>query len=168
MKSRFIRALTVGAALLIPVGSVAVLGSSSAGAVTKLLAAGSGATLPTVGTITLAGITLNYTGTNTASNRPISPTLKAAITAKDTTTPGVFKILSGAKVTLAGVGTQAAKNGCVITINKVITLTFTSPNQLTGSVIPTAAQVTVTGCAGGITATIKGQIAGKAIKIKLI
>ena len=168
MKSRFIRALTVGAALLIPVGSVAVLGSGIASAKTKLLTTTSKASLAGVGSITLDGITLNYTGLNTASGRTVTsnPTLKAKVTATDATTGA--KIVSGAKVTLTGTGSTTAKNGCVITIGRVITLTFTSPSQLTGSITPTSAQVTVTGCAGGVTSTIKTEIVGKAISIKLI
>jgi hypothetical protein len=99
----------------------------------------------------------------------MSPTLKAAITAKDTTTPTIFKINSGAKVTITETGATTKENGCVITINKVITLTFTSPNQLNGTVKPSSTQVTVTGCAtptnNGI---IKAQIVTQNITIKLI
>src|ERR1700722_5518886 len=89
MKSSFIRALTVGPALLVPVGSVAVLGGGDAGAVTKLLQTGSYITFSgtIIGSITLKTITLNYTGLNSPMNRPVSMalTLKANIAATDAT-----------------------------------------------------------------------------------
>jgi len=168
MKSRLIRALAIGAALAVPIGGGAVFGSGVAGANSKLLQTGSILTFGGISSVTLAGITLNYTGLNSPTNRPVSlsPTLKANITATDATAGA--KILSGAKITFTGTGSTADKSGCVITINKRITLTFTSPSQLNGSVTPTAAQLTVTGCAGGITSTIKAEIVGKAISIKLI
>jgi hypothetical protein len=114
MKSRlFIRALCVGAALLVPAGGLAVLGAGTAGATTITLGSPSSANLGGLGSMTLAGKVIPGSsgqisiGTHFA-NITITSTgkvnLKASITTTVLVTPPITITFKSVQALLSGTG----------------------------------------------------------------
>ncbi len=167
MKSHILRALSVGAALLIPVGGLAVLGTGVAGATggTKLISP-SKATLAGA-SIKLTGVTVSWTSTTAAWTSATTLTitsgagLKATVATSQKLTSGVIKIKSGTAITIKG----GATNNCVITINKAFTLTNVSSTEYKGTKAFAAATITFgASCATGASAA-KTRIPGNNIVV---
>jgi hypothetical protein len=170
MKSRVFRAVGVGAALLIPVAGMVVLGAGVAGATTLTATSTAAFGVTTIlGHITLVGVTVNLTtGTavawSSATGRPVSTSahLKANIVAKQTTS----KIVSGATVTLVATGGTTGENNCKITLKVPVTLNKTAAHTIWFGSTPrlTSSQTTVTGCA---TPTVDSFIHGEITNTKI-
>jgi hypothetical protein len=185
MKSRTIRALAIGAALLVPVGSLTLLGVGVAGATITLATATSKDCLGSFGCIALAGVTVNDTSTTSAAWRGaaglavsgssgitagISASQKTTSIRVGTTNATEVKILSGVVVTLTQTGATTHKNGCVIMISTAVTLVRV-PKTLkwNGTKTISSTKVAVTGCSLAATDTaIKADIAGAKITVTQI
>lgn len=173
MKSHMLRAVSVAAALLIPVGGLTILGAGVAGA--KTLSTGSFATLTGVGKIKLTGVKANTTSTTTtawttSTGKTITATnhITANVTASQKkTATTTIKIKSGSQIVIIETGTPKPTNGCGILITVPVVLTKTGTTQWTGSVTPAATKIvekTVTKCGS----SPKTRIVGHPIKIKEI
>ena len=159
MKSRlFIRAMCVGAALLVPAGGLTVLGIGTAGAVTIKTVATSTAKLGTIGTLTLSGMacgtiskTTNRVVTCTVSNlqgtlkRGTTVIGKGLITLKLTLTitSGAFAGVKVKTVKILLKTTTTGTNGCKI--NGIPSETYTKTTTLVWKIsTKSLAAVTVT------------------------
>jgi hypothetical protein len=181
MKPRLlIRALCVGAALLVPAGGLAVLGVGTAGATgqTTLLVSGTikigpigPATLPTKqcspvtgpGTFqcSLAGIQATF---RTTFNLTITlATLLYTITPKGTITAAVIQ--AGANVTISATGATAGFNGCKILTIPRIKFTKSGTKWIATTVSTTGVVIKTTACT---TRTLLGtDIAGHKLSSSL-
>ena len=139
MKPRLlIRVLCVGAALLVPAGGLAVLGTGTAGAaaLTVQLVATSTAKLGTFGTATLVGVLCNI-GTKTVAGKKTCPLIltKSAsalqIPIKNTAGTMFLKILlTGSKATVTINATKKIRKITFKTGN-IATLTIKQPSTIT-------------------------------------
>jgi hypothetical protein len=179
MKSRlFIRALCVGAALLVPAGGLSVLAVGTAGA-TQTTTTTSKATLGTLGLITLKGKTctttvvgthqcsLNGTYAISGTGAGLTATLKAAllITVKAALTIKKGTIKTGWVFTIGGSATTTFK-GCKITVNEPVTFGRVSAKVLSSTITIAKADIVGTATSPCTTAkitTLKNELSGSSL-----
>jgi hypothetical protein len=176
MKPRLlIRALCVGAALLVPAGGLSVLGVGTAGATTTTTVTPSSATLGTLGTMTMSGIrcpaNIGTNQCNITSQLPITrsgvhvltalPTFKMLLTIKAGPVFHNVTIKAGGSVTIKG----SQFSGCIIlTFPK---LAFTISGLLANSPATSLANVTVKGCPTATVTALKAALHSSDITVKL-
>jgi hypothetical protein len=172
MKSRLLlRAICVGAALLVPAGGLTVLGISTAGASTTVTTVSpSVAKLGTVGTLTLVGISCTGTGTFQCTGTHTGSFKKAGVkqgTAKITLTSWLITVSSGTvnkiKLKAQQVAIKSTTvpgiNGCTILLPAI---TFTKSGTLFFAHTVSTSTVTAKGtCA--TKSTIQTEITGTKI-----
>ena len=156
MKSPFLRALSVGAALLIPASAFTMLGTGVAGATPPSFGSGSYIALGAAGSLDLAGQSYSSTTENwtvSTSTTGVTATIHVALTVTGTPVTSVKFKQSGETVTIHG----GPFDGCVISSGLPPVTISGSGGVLSNTGTPIGA-VTVTGASCSTPSALEGAL----------